>query len=253
MGACVVGSPGGLKGATVSAACLPAWRSQKATPGRRQAPGLHLHHDTCTCTSAHLARPVVSSRLTVALEACPHGVGARSGHSSQRHQAPRRPQQNWGTERGTWAPRHGVWGGPQQGLGVGAPSGQCLYPTSLAGQSWHCGSRPAHPGSGVQRPLSPAWTRGFARGGRLSRAPEDLAGAPPAPGRACPWMATWAARPASPGGASTARLLRGAGALAALRRCQALSKLSTRAAPHNAGGRDSQPCLTEKEARAQRS
>lgn len=83
----------------------------------------------------------------------------------------------------------------------------------------------------------------------------------PAPGRACTWMATWAARPASPGGASTAQLLRGAGrstpphggALAALRRCQALSKLITRAAPDNAGGRDSQPRLTEKEARAQRS
>lgn len=85
----------------------------------------------------------------------------------------------WPAQPSRHAPRHGVWVGPQQGLGVGAPSGQCLYPESLAGQSWHCGSRPAHPGSGVQRPPSPAWTRGFARGGRLSRAPEDLAGAPP--------------------------------------------------------------------------
>lgn len=174
----------------MSSACLPAWRSQKATPGTRQAPGLHLHHDTCTCMSAHLARPVVSPCLTVALEGRPHGVGARSGQSSVTPSTQEAPtelgdgERVTGALRGRLSPagtprRHGAWVGPQQGLmGRGAQWAVPL-PCTAGRPKLALWEQPAHPGSRIQKPPSPARMRGFAPGSQLSRAPEDMAGAPP--------------------------------------------------------------------------
>lgn len=122
---------------------------------------------------------------------------------------------------------------------------------------------PARP-PGVLAPeaalLSPM--RGSAPGGRLSWAPEDMAGGPPSSGEGLhlaghlggtPGLSRW--RPASAGGASAAPLLGGAGGdpdpwrrPAALRGGQALCKVIAGTAADNPPEAD-----TEKGTRAQRS
>lgn len=167
IGACVVGSPGGLNGAGVSSACLPAWRSQKAPPGRRQAPGLHLHHDTCTCMSAHLARPVGSPCLTVALEAHPHGVGARGAKALSDAEHPGGSTDPGDGERDTGAPRgwpsradtpqrHGVWGDPSRGSSVVCPVGSASTLRRWPARAGAVGAGPPTRGPGSRgRPPQP--------------------------------------------------------------------------------------------------
>lgn len=170
IGACVVGSPGGLNGAGVSSACLPAWRSQKAPPGRRQAPGLHLHHDTCTCMSAHLARPVGSPCLTVALEAHPHGVGARGAKALSDAEHPGGSTDPGDGERDTGAPRgwpsrtgtpqrHGVWGDPSRGSSVVCPVGSASTLRRWPARAGAVGAGPPTrgPGSRGCPPQPDAW------------------------------------------------------------------------------------------------